>query len=178
MLTHGMFPMVQRRKSGLSQGHTQGNVAHKAKHVLPSTSQYRFFRGLAGILWLWHWNMYWMEILFNFVWIPAAFCAHKASICFLPFLPWETVLCAACFWWHRLVIKKHQALFPSYSSHLPLQSFIRTIPKMCLWASLMGMGSPNLFPGAAKKACNAGENHCESLTSENLFLNWRNVLHK
>lgn len=35
---------------------------------------------------------------------------------------------------------------------LPLQSFIRTIPKMCSWALLIGIGSPYLFPGPTKNA--------------------------
>lgn len=42
--------------------------------------------------------------------------------------------------------------FPQH--RLPLQSFISTIPKMCSWALLMGMGSPNLFPGPTKNAWN------------------------
>lgn len=36
--------------------------------------------------------------------------------------------------------------------HSPLQSFMRTIPKMCSEALEMGIGSPNLFPGPTKKA--------------------------
>lgn len=35
---------------------------------------------------------------------------------------------------------------------LPLQSFINTMPKMCLWASWIGMGSPSRVSPPTKKA--------------------------
>ena len=35
-----------------------------------------------------------------------------------------------------------------------LQSFMRTRPKMWSWASDIGIGSPSLFPGPTKNACN------------------------